>query len=561
MTIVNSEEIYRKISTQIESQFPEFIRSDGPKFVSFLKAYFEYLEQSGKTGERARAILDIADIDRTLDDFVEQFRKELLVNIPANVQADKRLLAKYIKEFYRARGSEQSYQFLFRALFNEELNVYYPGDDILRASDGRWIQESVLYGTSFSKSPESFVGLRITGQSSGASGLVTNVIGVSLRGLTAYEISIEEITGSFESGELIEDTAGEYFTMLADSGSITSIRITDGGAFYEPGDVVNVTGNLSGAVGSATILSVNNQTTNQGLVFRIQDGGKGYSVSNTVLTITGGGGSGASLEVTSIANTETVSIDTDIIEPMQFVVLNTGPTFVSLGANTAAVSANLASGNVSSVLNSTTGLNFQNRTVGTINAISLVFPGKNYTASQVSVTAKEIYVGDLNLSDGTGGYKGKDAVIVANNATGAILTVQVNASGTGFTDGETVTLSKTASTVTTTSTEIRGGHTVSFTRESRYPASAIVVTSGVLSKPGRYLDNRGRLDTSMKLQDNYYYQEFSYVLRAVKQINDYRNVVKTVIHPSGTKMFGEVLLKRDLDIGTSFAVEEVLTVV
>ena len=91
MAIAGAEETLKKISSQIESQFPGFIREEGPQFVAFLKAYFEYMDQQGNAVNAARSIQDNKDIDRTVDSFVEYFRREFMVNIPASVLADKRL--------------------------------------------------------------------------------------------------------------------------------------------------------------------------------------------------------------------------------------------------------------------------------------------------------------------------------------------------------------------------------------------------------------------------------------------------------------------------------------
>ena len=105
MAISGGTEMLKKISSQIESQFPSFIREEGPNFVAFLKAYFEYMEQAGNATDAVRSLEDLHDIDRTVDGFVEYFRREFMVNIPASVLADKRLLTKHIIEFYRSRGS------------------------------------------------------------------------------------------------------------------------------------------------------------------------------------------------------------------------------------------------------------------------------------------------------------------------------------------------------------------------------------------------------------------------------------------------------------------------
>ena len=36
---------YDRMADQIEELLPEFYQADGPRFISFLKAYFEFLEK------------------------------------------------------------------------------------------------------------------------------------------------------------------------------------------------------------------------------------------------------------------------------------------------------------------------------------------------------------------------------------------------------------------------------------------------------------------------------------------------------------------------------------
>ena len=38
--------IYSKVSTQVTDQQPDFIKSDHPDFLAFLKAYYEFLESA-----------------------------------------------------------------------------------------------------------------------------------------------------------------------------------------------------------------------------------------------------------------------------------------------------------------------------------------------------------------------------------------------------------------------------------------------------------------------------------------------------------------------------------
>ena len=284
-TIVGSDEVLKKISSQIESQFPGFIREEGPQFVAFLKAYFEYMEQSGNAVNAARTLRESRDIDRTVDSFVEYFRREFMHNIPSSVLADKRLLVKHIRDFYRTRGSQESYRFLFRALFGHEIEFYYPGDDILRASDGRWLRETRLrISAPFSKNPRDFEGQKIQGASSGATAYVQDIVGTTALGIDVYDITIENKLGTFIDGERVfrVDDPSNYATINAQVGSIVNVEITDGGAWHHIGDSVRIYGAGSTEDATGTITEVDNKGA---VTLKLAKNGSGYTKENAKVLI------------------------------------------------------------------------------------------------------------------------------------------------------------------------------------------------------------------------------------------------------------------------------------
>ena len=83
---------------------PEHIHHDYPLFVSFTSAYLEYLEETKNPHDIAINLREYRDSDGTLDEFIELFSSEYMVNIPTDVITDKRLLAKHIKKFYLNKG-------------------------------------------------------------------------------------------------------------------------------------------------------------------------------------------------------------------------------------------------------------------------------------------------------------------------------------------------------------------------------------------------------------------------------------------------------------------------
>ena len=93
----------------------------------------------------ANNLLDYADVDKTTGDFLEYFRKDFMPSIDAKIIADKRLLAKHINDIYLAKGSMASYDFLFRVLYNEDIEISYPRDNIVKPSDSKWTESTVVH--------------------------------------------------------------------------------------------------------------------------------------------------------------------------------------------------------------------------------------------------------------------------------------------------------------------------------------------------------------------------------------------------------------------------------
>jgi len=126
------------LSSVVSRQIPEFIREDFPTFVAFVEAYYEFLQTQGVD------LSSVKDLDKTLDSFVGEFKKELAHNYP-NIAGDERFLLAHIKDQYLAKGSESSYNLLFRLLFGKRVELLYPGTQMLRASDGKWNQEISVF--------------------------------------------------------------------------------------------------------------------------------------------------------------------------------------------------------------------------------------------------------------------------------------------------------------------------------------------------------------------------------------------------------------------------------
>ena len=70
------KELEKFISPFIASQFPSIYKEEGPLFIAFVKAYFEWLESENQVIYDSRRLLEYRDIDKTVDVFINNFKKK-----------------------------------------------------------------------------------------------------------------------------------------------------------------------------------------------------------------------------------------------------------------------------------------------------------------------------------------------------------------------------------------------------------------------------------------------------------------------------------------------------
>lgn len=139
----------QKVSLLVNRQVPEYIREEYPVFISFLEAYYEFLENKQGTQlndltTKTKNLKTISDVDDSIEEFEQQFFNSYASMIPRDAQMDKAALIKNVLPLYLSKGSEKSFQLLFRMLFSQELELSYPKNQVLRASDGKWVIDNAV---------------------------------------------------------------------------------------------------------------------------------------------------------------------------------------------------------------------------------------------------------------------------------------------------------------------------------------------------------------------------------------------------------------------------------
>ena len=126
------------LSLLVRQQLPEYIRNDYDTFVEFVGAYYEWMDQSGNAIDLSKNIPAYMDLDTSVTDFINYFTKQFLPSFPQDLLTNPTFFIQHAKEFYRTKGTTKSIRLLFRLLFNQDIDIFYPKDSVLRASTSGW---------------------------------------------------------------------------------------------------------------------------------------------------------------------------------------------------------------------------------------------------------------------------------------------------------------------------------------------------------------------------------------------------------------------------------------
>lgn len=291
----------KQISSLIANQFPSLYAEEGPFLIEFLKAYYEWMELVGKPVYESRTLLNYRDVDETVDEFLIHFKKKFLADIQFETTTNKRLFIKNALDFYRSKGTERSVELLFKLVYGEDPEVYFPSEDIFRLSDNEWVKPTYLEVT---KSPYNalFINEQIVGVNSGATAFVERYVRKRIGSKYIDILYISVPTGDFETGEIIRLSDGSVVPNLPSVvGSTTTLDIVGGSLGFSVGDILSFQAE-TGLQGKARVSEISDVT---GVVdFNLEESGFGY-FSNSPVVI-----SSKSLNLANVSNTNFVLFET-----------------------------------------------------------------------------------------------------------------------------------------------------------------------------------------------------------------------------------------------------------
>ena len=232
--------------------------------------------------QNIQQLLEYADVDHTIFDFLDQMRDSFMSSIPSTLATNtsKRNLLKNIKDLYAAKGSSEGHKLFMRLLLGEEAEIVYPTEFVMRPSDGNWSPRTVLRVTAINVDGQEVVGRTITGQSSGATAIVDSST-TFLQGTTSViEFDLVDIDGTFTSGEIVKatSTTRDVDVQFTVTSILSTASIVNDGVLYDEEEpiVVELTGNEFAEVRVETI----KRGGVSGVI--VDDVGTGYQIKDSL---------------------------------------------------------------------------------------------------------------------------------------------------------------------------------------------------------------------------------------------------------------------------------------
>jgi len=524
-------------SIGVKYTVPEFIRDDYTQFITFIEKYYEYMDSDGNP---ANLLLNknYSDIDDINDEELNKRALELAKEFPQLLQADRKTLLKKIKNIYESKGSVRSIKAYFKLIYDEEVDVYFPSKNILRASDGIWIQDSFVYATA---GYDNFDVQELNGTVADliyyeTIGSVTiprtvpitipRVSKIAYTSPQVYQIQVklpEGITSIPGPG------AGAAAKATVSGGTVTNIRLTNGGLQYTAAPTIVLSGAGSGTGFSARAVVSDGVVTS----IDIADGGTGYTDSDDEYDLSFDTSNVRTFIVDRGATTEEENIrayldrcissvspsEYPIIIPAKNIVVGREYKIVTTG-DTDYTLLGAADNNVGTIFEATATIDAEDYNRGLVIRIGELNAGFS--------------VGQIYTANELGGNNNGIIRIQSIDTRNAPTSISIINPGRRFTNAE---------------------FTIGIGSSIREVVTLTITTGYLFVEEGKFKDDRGKLSDANKIQDNYRYQSYSYIIKSTMPESSWKKRFKEIMHPAGMEVFGDLIIKNNVGFAPFFTIE------
>ena len=447
---------------------------------------------------------NFSDIDLTINSHVDLFMEEFMQAYPLTfpnfegsldindkvgrnytIEDFKKFLVKHSREFYQSKGTENSFRYLFRTIYNKEIEIYYPEDDILRASDNNYYQPKIIKILPENNFTGDIKSKYIYGESSGSYAVVEDYRFErnNNKDVVEIELNFSTINGLFEIGENLRflDDNNNFKNIGTCLSLLNRVDVLESSTEkFKVGDRIIIDRNLKRVqnheiIGDLEenyiILEVEKNESGKLYDFEILNSGKGYSLGDKI------------------------EIEND-------------------GKYLKSIPHRFLKSYVSDVC-----------VRGSIKKIKVVCEGNGYIdiPEIISIGGREYQEGEEHNA----------SIRIVSKDVGKPKSIKVINSGINFSNKDV-------------KIDLNGDG--NFDLELKF--------SSCYESAGKFLNNKGYLSDTKVLQDSFYYQKFSYVIKSDISPRDYKDILKRLVHPAGTKFFGEYYITSKVDAGVKLNYEK-----
>ena len=503
-------------------------------------------------------LVNFRDPDKAIESFLNNFRNEFLATLPEVLdnEVNKRNLIKNVKSLYKAKGTAAGHELFFRLLFNEQSETIYPREQLLKTSSGQYDSLKILRIIERVGNTEGLIGRTITGKDSRATAIIENLSRFQIGTETVTELILnqESVNGTFQVGEEVSGTTSDiddYFIKADITGIPGSKTLTNTGALYKIDDTVKVTG---GGIGA--LFQISDIGTGSVDELILDDAGSNYAIGDVINfnnTGTLGANAAGFIRVVNggIAN-EDSSGDRIVLEEftqegdryagdviVQETQTGTGDItdlFLSNGGNgyktTPVLTITSSSGSGGKIRAFGNG-------IGKVNGLKTVEHGKRYETSPAPTLS---FFQNFLVVDITGSFVAGDTFTTSGSASGNIDSLD--------TDRNILKLKDVVGTINVNDTiTSQTGGTAKVKKFNI--ASATVDVVPITDTDGEFINEDGKIsESTMRVQDSLYYQDFSYVIKVGQSINAWRDSFKKTMHTAGFYFTGQVNIATQLNART-----------
>lgn len=593
------------VSIFVENQLPKWVADDHPKFIAFIEAYYEWMELPDNAYAAKYCLSNNLDVDSTVDQFLEFFKKEYLLNIPEelyeknecqtvefdtedgvydyvlelpvnenseitvvvdgdelpsdqysvragcgsnsrilfdseqfnpfpdatrhievtvceDIRVNTRLLIKTIKQLNASKGTPNSFKLMFKLLFNEDVEIEYPSEKLLKPSDGKWVKDSNTELTN-----------HILFE---AQGVVVNKYPIrgSFDDIQSVTINSTPTTNyTVEDGYIVVPSAGE-------GDFVEVFYFNAGNAIYGTTESFAVVDNSHVFVTATNITPAPTQTDVRIIRYR---GGIPTAVGNTQYTL---------VELPDINGDFKTAF---IINPFFDLQIGLDTVTFEVKSNLLDISGNVVG--ESWTVTESTNLDYNLGLMFDVSKASpvLTINGNIVNRDTLIEDFTNINTNTITLATTITGFGVGQFGITKNNnfLSRTEFTVDVNNNQIIFdtalipTDEITVTicpayylearLSGDKQTLFCVIDSVMG-----LTFDGEGGSDDLDLSYKTRPINGYFKNDDGKLSSTMVLQDSYKYQQFSYILKSEHTTDQYGDYLKALLHPAGYIMFGEILL-------------------